>query len=176
MMIRLTKEDELNTILNLYNKCKIKLIENGILQWGTWGNGYPNMEFIIETYDRNELFVYAINNHIIGAVVLNNEQDDEWNTIHWNSSIDKTLIIHAMAIDPDFQGNGYGRKLLEYCEQQAQNNGAEYVRLDALENNIVSCNLYISNNYKVVGNFICDCKPEGYKVYKCFEKSIKINL
>ena len=42
--------------------------------------------------------------------------------------------IRFMAINPNFQGQGLGKKLLNYAEEKAREQGAHYVTLQAREN------------------------------------------
>ncbi len=167
---RLAEKNEFEAIFNLYNKTKIDQLKKNILQWGYWDKNYPNKEFIINHLNKKVLFVLLYSNKIIGAVVLNQEQSIEWNDIKWTGDIDKSLVIHAMIIDPKMQGRGFGSKFLEFCEQQAIIHGLKYIRLDAFKKNIISNRLYQSRKYKNLGTVIFDKKPDNNKKYYCYEK------
>lgn len=169
---RLGKEKEFEEISLLYEKCKQDLLKKNIFQWGQWYNNYPNKEFIKIALNNNELFVLTLSDRIIGSVILNQDQSIEWNDIIWTSDSDKSLVIHAMIIDPKMQGRGFGSKLLEYCEKHAIVQGFKYTRLDAFKKNITSNQLYNNKNYKNLGSVIFDKKPENNKEYYCYEKSL----
>ncbi|MBY9007144.1 MAG: hypothetical protein KGD63_10325 [Candidatus Lokiarchaeota archaeon] len=80
-IFRLAKERKMEELLSLHNRTKQKLLKNNIFQWGDWGNGYPNKEFIKTSLDKNELFILTFPDRIIGSVVLNQKQSIEWNKI-----------------------------------------------------------------------------------------------
>ncbi|MBN1214036.1 MAG: GNAT family N-acetyltransferase [Candidatus Lokiarchaeota archaeon] len=169
---RLAKKRDLEIILSLYNRTKNDLLKNNILQWGTWGDGYPNRDFIKDRIRKKELFVLTYYDKIIGSVSLNQEQSIEWNIISWEGDIESSLLIHAMIIDPTQQGNGYGSKLLEYCENYAKNQGLKYIRLDAFTKNKISNKLYLTRDYKNLGTVIFRFKPENNQEYYCYEKEL----
>jgi len=169
---RLAKQQEIESIVFLYNRTKKDLLKNNILQWGTWGDGYPNRDFVKNSIGKKELFVLTLNEKIIGTVGLNQKQSIEWKSIPWNGRIEKSLIIHAMIIDPTKQGNGYGSKLLEFCEKHSKNQGLEFVRLDAFAKNNISNKLYITRDYKNLGTVIFKFKPENNQEYYCYEKKL----
>jgi len=162
--------NNLDKIDNLYNDCKRDLIKNNIYQWGKWGNNYPNKEFLKNAINQEELFILKCDGEIIGAVVLNENQSREWETINWSKINGKTLVIHALVIDPKQQNRGLGKKLLSLCEQYAKDNRYSCIRLDSFKKNNVSNRLYQSFGYKNIGTVIFDMKPENNKEYYCYEK------
>lgn len=74
---------------------------------------------------------------LAGLIVLEREPDH--------------IMIFSVAVSPDFQGRGFGIKLLEWAEKQALNAGLDQVRLDTnarMERNIA---LYGAVGYREVG-------------------------
>ena len=169
---RLARQQEIESVVSLYNKTKNDLLKKNLLQWGNWGEGYPDREFVKKSVSKKELFVLTLNEKIIGTVGLNQIQSVEWKNIPWNGRIKNSLIIHAMIIDPTQQGNGYGSKLLESCENYAKNQGLKYIRLDAFTKNKISNKLYITRDYKNLGIVIFKFKPENNQEYYCYEKKL----
>jgi ribosomal protein S18 acetylase RimI-like enzyme len=55
--------------------------------------------------------------------------------------------IRFMAIQPDYQGQGLGKKLLQYAEDKAREQGASYITLQARENALA---FYRSCGYTVL--------------------------
>jgi ribosomal protein S18 acetylase RimI-like enzyme len=52
---------------------------------------------------------------------------------------DRTMLLDNIAVDPDAQGRGYGRTLLEFAEEAALASGCESIRLytnEAMTENI----------------------------------------
>jgi ribosomal protein S18 acetylase RimI-like enzyme len=164
----------LDKIDSLYNNCKRELLKNNILQWGKWDSNYPGREFLNDAIVQEELFILKYNGEIIGAVVLNENQSREWKTVNWSKIDGKTLVIHALVIDPKQQNRGFGKKLLSLCEQYAKDNGYSCIRLDSFKKNNVSNRLYQSFGYKNVGTVVFNAKPEKNKEYYCYEKILQL--
>ena len=163
---------QLSKICRLYDACKEDLLQKNIYQWGEWGNNYPGKDYLNKSINQEELYVLRINNEIVGAVILNENQSKEWNIINWTKIDGKALIIHALVIDPKHQNNGFGKKLIFYCEQYARENKYTSLRLDSFTKNDISNKLYQRFGYKNLGLVIFDMKPEGNKEYYCYEKLI----
>ena len=172
MIFRLGKEKDIEELISIYSKNKNELLKRNIFQWGNWNNGYPNEKFIKNSIDKEELFILSFKNKIIGSVVLNQEQSIEWNEIMWSGENNNSLVIHAMVIDPFQQGNGFGAKLLENCENYAKNQGYKYIRLDSFSKNKISNQLYITRNYNNLSFVTFDEKPKGNQKYYCYEKKL----
>jgi GNAT superfamily N-acetyltransferase len=162
--------EDLSEVIALYNNCKSYLLKNGIYQWGEWGDYYPNSEYLRNSILDKEMFVLKNGSKIIGAVILDEKQSKEWENIDWINSDGKTLVIHALVIDPIHQNKGFGKVLLLFCEQYAKDNKYFSIRLDSFKKNDISNRLYQSNGYKNLGTVIFDMKPENNKEYYCYEK------
>ena len=58
--------------------------DNGIDQWDA---DYPNREVIYaEDLQTQTLFAYRENNEVLGIVVLNESQDEEYGDVTWSTS------------------------------------------------------------------------------------------
>jgi ribosomal protein S18 acetylase RimI-like enzyme len=103
-------------------------------------------------------------------VVLDEWQAPEWTAIAWRPSEFPVLVVHALAIDPRWQGQGYGTALLRACEQLAAEDGYGSLRLDVFEDNPVARRLYEQYGYHRCGQIQFRSKPAGHQVYICYEK------
>jgi RimJ/RimL family protein N-acetyltransferase len=157
-------------IIALYDRCKKNLLARGILQWGDWDNGYPGEDFVAKTISRKELYALRTENRIIGVVALNNDQSPEWDSISWSATSDRCLVIHALAVDPSFEGKGFGYEILSMCEKHALARGYASIRLDSFAKNPASNRLYAKSGYAIAGSVFFDSKPEENREYFCYEK------
>ena len=162
----------LDSIIMIYSDSKVSLRNEGILQWGDWSDHYPNTSYIIEAILNGELFIFRDDIKILGAVVLNEQQSEEWRTITWINTKEKCLIIHALVVDPVMQGKGYGLKLMRYAEEFALTKNFFSIRLDSFPGNEKSNDLFLKLGYQIVGTVIFNSKPEGNREYYCYEKII----
>ncbi len=71
--------------------------------------------------------VWVLGEPVVGVIVLISEDD--------------SLLVENVAVNPSAQGAGYGRRLMEFAEQQAQSRGLS--RMTLYTNEIMTENLAI---------------------------------
>ena len=64
-----------------------------------------------------------------------------------------TTYIEHVAIDEDYQGNGYGTKLIKFAEKRAREEGCKLIELDTDIDAKHIEKLYAKNGYVVVGKY-----------------------
>jgi len=164
-MYKKANEDELAKIFSIYLECKENLENKGIFQWD---ENYPTRQLINDAIKKGNLYIIEEDNKLIGTFILNTRVDEYWEKIEWENN--NFLGLHLLAIKPDYQGKGFGKKVLAFCEQKAKEKGYESLHLDVFSKNPAAMNLYINNGYKKVGELYYDFKPVGNRLYYCFEK------
>jgi RimJ/RimL family protein N-acetyltransferase len=157
----------LEEINDIYLQCRERLFENGILQWD---DQYPNKDYFRGCIENGDLFVLMENRELIGHVVLNEWESEEWKIISWEES--KPLVIHSLMINPLLQGKGIGTDFVKLCEEFAIVKGYKSIRLDAFSGNEKAIHLYHKLGYKKRGSVFFTSKPEGHQEYICFEKRL----
>ena len=165
--IVLASENHLNSIDKMYKDCIKYLNEKKLFQWD---DTYPNREFFIKSIKNKDLYILMIEKKIIGAVALNEEQAPEWKTVKWKNKEGKFLVIHALAIHPDYQNNGYGKILYNFCENFAITNKYDGIRLDAFSENKNALEFYKRKGFKKMGDAYFAFKPKNHQCYFCYEK------
>jgi ribosomal protein S18 acetylase RimI-like enzyme len=161
--------DHFDKVTALIERVKEALVAQGIFQWDEY---YPNRAFIREAITDGNLYVFVVDENIIGSVVLDEWQSPEWDPINWQETESPVLVIHALAIDPRLQGRGYGAALLRACEQLASEHGYGCVRLDVFAGNPAARRLYEQHGYQVRGQVLFRSKPAGHQTYACYEKML----
>ncbi|SEM76391.1 Ribosomal protein S18 acetylase RimI [Mesobacillus persicus] len=156
--------DEVNEI---YLNCRNVLIQNRVFQWD---DQYPNKEYFKECIENECLFVLMNDSKIIGHVVLNEWEPEEWELVTWQAS--NPIIIHSLMVDPRFQGRGVGKDFVRRCEEFAIEKEYNSIRLDAFSGNENAIRLYHHLGYQKRGRVSFKTKPEGYQEYICFEKTL----
>ena len=172
MNIELVKENELEKVAQLYDKLNDYLSENQ--NYPGWKKGiYPTLETAKEAFAQKSLFAAKIDGQIAGTVILNNQQPPVYNTLNWKFD-GNVLVIHTLAIDPDFMSKGVGGALLEFTEAFAQIEGYTSIRLDVSEQNNPAIKLYTKKGYSYVGKVDLSLEnlTKGKILYECFEKKI----
>lgn len=167
-MIRLAKIEEIDRIVDICKRCGLFLRQNGIDQWD---ENYPKREIIQQDVETETLFVYADNENLKGLVVLNETQDDEYNEIDWlTKDSSRNLVVHRLAVHPDYQGQGIAQKLMDYAEVYAEKLNYDSIRLDTFSQNQRNQTFYQRRNYTELGTVYLKYK-KAYPYY-CYEKLI----
>lgn len=147
-MIRKGTVEDKPAIMRLIADAISDMNNKGIDQWDKI---YPDEKVIEEDLRREELRIYQEQGIIKGIIVLNEHQDKEYEQIKWSFNSGRQLVVHRLCIDPEFQGQGIARILMEYAEKYARENKYGVIRLDAFIKNPRACNLYSKAGYKRSG-------------------------
>jgi ribosomal protein S18 acetylase RimI-like enzyme len=159
--------DHFGEVAELMQRATVALTAQGIYQWD---EDYPSHAFILEAISDGNLYIFIVNEIIVGSVVLDEWQAPEWEAVPWQPTSSPVLVIHALAIDPFRQGQGYGSALLCACEQLAVEHGYGSLRLDVFEGNPVARVLYERHGYRRCGRIQIHSKSAGHQMYACYEK------
>ena len=164
-MISAAELSELDNILALTRACGKHMRENGIDQWD---ENYPDIDSLRGDIESQTLFAYRENGEVIGIVVLNEKQDEEYYQINWSTSEDqRNLVVHRLAVLPDHQGKGIARKLMDFAEDYAKKEGYDAIRLDTFSQNPRNQRFYEKRNYDKLGSVYLKYKKDH--PYYCYE-------
>lgn len=138
--------DDLNSIFQLYKDRIDWMNQLNLNQWNktnyldVYGINYFHTQM-----NKSNLYVAedTINNTIVGAVILLNE-DDMWE----NNAHLKSYYIHNLVTSPNIKGIGIF--IFNAIEVLAKNNGIETLRLDCAEDNYFLNQYYESKGYIAV--------------------------
>lgn len=144
VVFRKAEQKDKEEILILYRKTILHMMNQNILQWDEI---YPNEEVLYEDINRNEMYVLAQDDIIVAAIVLNEEQDEEYITGNWKYLSEKIGVIHRLCVHPDYQRCGYGKKLMILAEDLLQKKGYSIIRLDTFSENPKAISLYRGLGY-----------------------------
>ncbi len=163
-MIRAAKISEIDDILTITKACAKKISDHGIFQWN---DQYPSKIIFEKDVKRNELFIFKEHTRIIGAIVISTFMDDEYKSVKWLGSTNNAIYIHRLAVHPDFQGQGYAQKLMNFAENYALQNNFSSVRLDTFSQNTRNQQFYTKRGYQKL-EAIYFPKQSEYPFY-CYE-------
>jgi ribosomal protein S18 acetylase RimI-like enzyme len=164
MEIKLASKDDINEIIRIIKDAIQDMDSEGIHQWD---NVYPNEEIVLHDIHEGTIYVLMDNKQVRGFLTLNEDYEEEYNTINWRYRDGKNLIIHRLCVDPKFQGNGIARALIYFAERFGIENKYTSIRLDSFISNHRACKLYEKNGYEVRGSVTF---RKGK--FLCFEKKI----
>lgn len=156
---------EVDSIIALTKACGKNLRDNGIDQWD---ENYPDLESITNDINTGTLFTYKMEEEIVGIVVLNEIQDEEYAEINWRTPLDsKNLVIHRLAVSPKHQGQGIARKIMDFAENFAVENKYDSIRLDTFSQNPRNQKFYLNRGYQELGSVFLKYKKEH--PYICYD-------
>lgn len=168
-MISSGKTHEVDTILALTRACGKHMRENGIDQWD---ENYPDRENLLKDLETETLFAYREADIILGIVVLNEAQDEEYREIKWSTNDnDRNIVVHRLAVLPEHQGKGIARKIMDFTEEYASNNAYDAIRLDTFSQNPRNQRFYTNRGYTDLGAVYLKYKKEH--PYYCYERLLK---
>jgi ribosomal protein S18 acetylase RimI-like enzyme len=147
-MIRQGKIADAKLIMKIIQDAVADMDSKGIFQWDSL---YPNQEVVNHDLESGAMSVYEDEGIIKGMIVLNEQQDKEYQDLAWKFGLGKQLVVHRLCVDPCYQSQGIARALMEFAEETAKVLEYQSIRLDTFVNNERAYRLYRKLGYQVVG-------------------------
>ena len=164
-MIRKATFSDLPYILNIIKKCTNHMIDNKIFQWN---ENYPSKGIFKNDIKKKNLYIIEINKKIIGCVMKSMMQSEAYKNVNWKTENKKNLYVHRLAVDPKYQGRGFGIKLMDFVEENALKNNCLSIRLDTFSKNKRNVKFYKKRGYIKIED-IYFLNQSLYPFY-CYEK------
>jgi len=143
-MIRLAQKLDLQKVLQITRLCAVEMKSRKVFQWN---EHYPDRKSFVNDINNNELYVYCINDKIVGCVSICSYMDKVYSKVSWKTNGENSIYIHRLAVDPEYQKKGVGSKLMDFAENKSKSDGAESIRLDTFSQNTVNQNFYKRRGY-----------------------------
>lgn len=160
------KGDQIDEICSILNRCRNMLDSLGVFQWT---NMYPNRQIVEQDILNHHLYCLTDSDLCIGVVTINDTQEIEYASIKWECNHGTALVVHRLAIDPEYQGRGYAKKLMDFAEGFGQQHRYSSVRLDAFSKNERVLHFYEQRGYLKRGEVFF---PGRESPFFCYEKTL----
>ncbi len=150
MILRLSNEKDLISIMEIINEGKEFLKSNNINQWQ---NGYPNEDVILNDINNNESYIIENNGEVLGTTALSFRGERTYDKIYegkWISTGDYA-VIHRIAVSRVKGRKNIGTEILKKSEEICLSKGINNIKIDTHENNKAMQRLLLKNNYKYCG-------------------------
>lgn len=164
MTIEALSTADKKSVMSLYRSVTKDLQRQGIHQWDFF---YPNGIIIGSDLRHHHLFGFKADGRVVGAVVLDNRQSPKYAQLPWSDRQGKAACIHRLAVHPQDQGKGLGKRLLQFAEDLARQQGNTSIRLDVYTGNPGAVTMYRRAGYRHIGELRF---PFRRLPYLCFEK------
>lgn len=133
-----------------------------------WQNGYPNMGTVESDIAKGFGYVMTVDGEIAvyAALILNDEP--AYSTIEgaWLSD-GEFVVVHRVAVDGKFAGQGMVKKLFDHIEDFTKSHGIQSVKVDTNYDNIAMLKILESKGYSYCGEVLL---ADGMR--KAYEKII----
>ncbi len=165
MLLTHAAGDDFPQLCRLYQQVSQKMREEGCHQW-LWGN-YPNEELVRHDLDRQVLYVVRREEEILCAVAVDTEFEDAYAGVNWLYGV-RPGTFHRLAISPDAQGQGLGRRVVAEVIDLLREMGCDSLRCDTFIDNARALHLYQSMGMRRSGEVYYPGEGDG-KSYPTLE-------
>ena len=143
-MVRLAQTSDLDRLLQITRLCAIEMESRKVFQWN---EHYPDRQSFVRDVNNSELYVYCIKDMVVGCVSVCSLMDNVYSKVSWKTDGKNSIYIHRLAVDPGYQKQGIGSKLMDFAEKKSKSDGFDSIRLDTFSQNTVNQNLYEARGY-----------------------------
>jgi len=165
MSIRQAIITDLDIVKKIAEACAIDMANYSIFQWN---EKYPSRDVFKNDIEAGALYVIEINKTIVGCIMLSDVKDDSYKDVKWLTKDFKNLYVHRLAVNPDYQKKGHGRRLMDFAESFAVENNFTSIRLDTFSLNHRNNKFYKSRGYTQLGDVFFPIQSD--LPFHCYEK------
>ena len=162
MLTKATQTD-FTPICALYQSVCAVMNAAGNDQW-VWGE-YPNEDFLQKSLDAGTLYIAKEDGALLCAVTVDTHFDPEYETVNWLFGT-KPGAFHRLAIAPDHQGKGLGRKIIADVCEILLGMGCNTLRIDTYSNNESAQKLYAAIGMRKAGEVRFFHRPLPFFCYE----------
>lgn len=141
--------EDKNSIWNIIKQAILRRKADGSNQWQ---DGYPNLQTIENDIAKEIGFVLVDDETIIGycAALINDEPEYAKIIGKWLTN-DDFVVIHRIAIDENYLGQGLSGKIIENVEKLAKENNIFSVKVDTNFDNFAMMKIFEKRGYQYCG-------------------------
>ncbi len=147
--MRLATMADLDAIDKIYDGVHSFEEQNAV--YTNWQRGvYPTRDLAISTVEAGTMYVLDEDGEIKGCVILNCVEPKEYADVPWEfvAAAGEALVVHTLAIHPDFRGQGLAGKALDFAYELAKSKKCTAIRLETASTNLPAQSLYPKNGYR----------------------------
>ena len=135
-----------------------------------WKKGvHPSDEMIQDSIDKENLYVLVDGCEIVACVIANDEKVEGYSDAPWQVDSDDIIVLHVLAVHPEYRGKGLARRLVENVIEQERKAGKKALRLDVIENNTTAEKLYQKLDFRYIQTKTLYYDVVGEMMFKLYE-------
>ena len=153
MEIRKCSVEEATTVGAFYDEI-VKFMDDNGVNYPKWiYKIFPTTDYAVDAARAGNQFVCVEGEKILSAFVLSENPEGDYSKGAWskNLAVGEYLVLHALAVAPDCQHRGLGKKIIEYSINYAAEKNYRALRLDIVPENFPAKKLYEACGFKFVG-------------------------
>ena len=166
MQIRLATKDDLPSLIALVRRVVPLMRATGNLQWD---ETYPNEAVFQRDIDLDQLWVSEVDGNIAGVAAVTIDQEPDYTQVGWDIE-EPAIVVHRLAVDPAFRGQGAAGALMQKAEEVAVERGITVLRVDTNTQNEATQRLFPKLGYVLAGEISLAFRP-GLR-FLCYEKRL----
>jgi len=166
VQVRQGTSQDIPAIMALVRRVVPLMRASGNLQWD---ETYPNAEVFERDVELAQLWVAEIVSEIAGVAAITTDQEPEYANVGWDIS-EPAIVVHRVAGDPAFRGQGVAAALMLQAEKVARSRGIAVLRVDTNTQNAATQKLFPKLGYMLSGE-----TELGFRVglrFLCYEKRL----
>lgn len=157
MDIRLTTENDIDSLLLIFDEARKTIATLGIDQWQ---NGYPSRS-VIERDVRDKIsYCVTIDGKPIATFAMLTDGEKTYDKIYdgkWLSADREPYVaIHRVAILVSKRGSGVSREIIKYAEDYAKSFGRNSLKIDTHHGNAPMRKMLEKNGFSACGTIFLD--------------------
>lgn len=166
MILRKARESDLPSLFELFRITSEHMATHGVEQW-RWGE-YPNEELVTKDVLSGNLWCLYGEQGMILSVTVSTDTTPVYSSVNWLFGVHPG-VFHRLAVHPDLQSQGLGRKAVADVETILISLGCDCLRCDAQVNNARADRFYMSLGMRRAGTAYFE---ERDAVYMGYEKRL----
>jgi len=166
MNIRKATTTDLKAIMTMIKAVVPLMIASGNNQWD---DTYPNEAVFAQDVMLGQLWIAEMDGAIAGVAAITTDQDPEYAQVGWDIN-EKAIVVHRLAVNPEFQGKGVAVSLLQQAEEVAAQNQIKCLRIDTNSMNKATQKLFPKLGYVFAGEITLNFRPG--QVFYGYQKHI----
>ena len=144
--IRKAHKADIAAITELLQRCAEAMSDQGMHHW----LGVYDEASVAANLDKKSVYVLEKDQHLLGCIALGRHKADYYQDC-WPEAPEADFYITQLAVDPNVQGKGYGRQLMQHCLQQVT---VGTVQLDAVDHYPALLRFYQSLGFEIIASGI----------------------
>lgn len=145
LQIKKAEKTDFENSFKIINECAVVLKKQGMDNWERY-----TKEKVLDMIQSNEMFSLTEENKIVGTVKISQNPPSFYNTKDmqkWGNPNGKAIYFTALAVSPSSQGKGFGTLLIDFVEEFAKKENADYIRMTMFAKNKPLKNYYLNRGF-----------------------------